>query len=71
MADDEKKPKQRHRLLVNPQELGLTTRIRKALLEQDMGITQRIKRAVAKTQDEKSFFFMRKTISSWWGFCCF
>ncbi|WP_372369230.1 PEGA domain-containing protein [Candidatus Uabimicrobium sp. HlEnr_7] len=59
---DPKKPKQRHRLLVNPQELGLTARIKTALLQQDMGITQRIKKAVGKTQDKDSFFEMKKVI---------
>ena len=64
MADerDPKKPKQRHRLLVNPQELGLTARIKTALLQQDMGITQRIKKAVGKTQDKEGFFEMKKWI---------
>lgn len=50
--DEENKPKQRHRLLVNPQELGLTARIKTALLQQDMGITQRIKKAVGRKIDE-------------------
>ena len=59
---DPKKPKQRHRLLVNPQELGLTARIKTALLQQDMGITQRIKKAVGKTQDKDGFFEMKKFI---------
>ena len=58
--DRQKKGKQRHRLLVNPQELGLTARIRKAILDQDLGITQRIKRAVEKTQDVNSFFYMKR-----------
>lgn len=54
------KPKQRHRLLVSPKELGLTARIKKALIEQDMGITQRIKKAFNKTQDANSFFYMKR-----------
>ncbi len=62
--DEDKKPKQRHRVLVNPPEIGLTARIRKALLDSSrggVGITQRIRMAmVKKTQDETSFFFMKK-----------
>lgn len=60
MIPSEGKPKPKQRLLVNPAELGLTGRIKKALLEQDMGITQRIKKAVEKTQDVNSFFFMKR-----------
>lgn len=52
--DDKGKPKQRHRLLVNPDELGLTGRIRKALLDREMGLTQKIKTAMAKAQDKES-----------------
>lgn len=51
----------KHRLLVKqPEEFGLTARIKKALVQQDMGITQRIKRAMEKTRDESSFFYMKK-----------
>lgn len=60
MIPSEGKPKPKQRLLVNPTELGLTGRIKKALLEQDMGITQRIKKAVEKTQDVNSFFYMKR-----------
>ena len=41
---DTEKPKQRHRILVNPQELGLTARIKTAILQQDMGITKYVKK---------------------------
>ncbi len=60
LIPSEGKPKPKQRLLVNPAELGLTGRIKKALLEQDMGITQRIKKAVEKTQDVNSFFYMKR-----------
>lgn len=59
MPDD--KGKAKRRLLVNPAELGLTGRIKKALLEQDMGITQRIKKAVEKTHDVNSALYMKKS----------
>ncbi|HPY73918.1 MAG TPA: hypothetical protein PLB63_00710 [Planctomycetota bacterium] len=69
MSDERKSPKLlqpqpskvKHRLLVKPpEEMGLTARIKKALVQQDMGITQRIKRAMDKTRDEQSFFYMKK-----------
>ena len=45
--EEAERPKQRHRLLVKPEELDITERIQKALLEQEEGLTQRVKCAKA------------------------
>ncbi|WP_372370310.1 hypothetical protein [Candidatus Uabimicrobium sp. HlEnr_7] len=54
LEKEDQKPIQRHRLQVNPEEMGVTARIKNALLQQEMGITQRIKKAVGKTEDRIS-----------------
>ncbi len=36
-------PRQRHRLILSPEEIGLSNRIKRSLLEQEKGVTQRIK----------------------------
>lgn len=41
-ATEGTKPRQRHKLLVDPNELGLTARIKTALLQQDLGISRKI-----------------------------
>jgi hypothetical protein len=53
---------QRHRLLVKPEEMGLTGRIRKALLEQEMGLTQKIQKAMAQTRDKNSSWYVGKNL---------
>ncbi len=57
-SEKKKKPKQRHRLLVKPEELGLTARIKKAMVQNDMGITQRISKAIDKTKDKNSDWYI-------------
>lgn len=53
---------QRHRLLVKPEEMGLTGRIRKALLEQEMGLTQKIQKVMSQTRDKNSNWYVGKNL---------
>lgn len=55
-----KSPHQRHRLLVNPEELGLTGRIRKSLLASDMGITQKLVSEYRRHKEERNFHRQEK-----------
>ncbi len=58
-ADDKDKKGMRHRVMMNPSEIGLTARIRRALLEPS-SVTQQIRMAmVRKVQDQNSFFYMK------------
>lgn len=56
--EDKQQAQKRHRLLVNPEELGLTGRIKKALLEQELGLTQKIQKAMSQTRDKNSNWYI-------------